>query len=196
MTFDREAAKRAGYSDQEIESYLAKETPPPPSVTPTTEGAEPPPPTTVVPEVDRTNSMAGTAGGAAVAAAPWALGAAGLYGLKSMIPHAVNAIKGAGAVAPEAKTATKVASMASNNAIRDIAMQGLSKGVQGVTAAAGAIAPYVRGLGGAALALHSEGLNNGEDEMVRRMHQQQDQQVANGRIAPAQPQGPAVPPGY
>ena len=90
-----------------------------------------------------------------------------------------------------AKGASKVADMASSNAVRDIALQGLQRGVQGVTAAAGAIAPYVRGLSGAALALHSQGLNNGEDQLVQQMHQQQDQQMASGQIAP--PQGPVAP---
>ena len=118
--------------------------------------------------------------------------AAGLYVKNKLLGMGKDLIsRGAGAIAPEAKTATKVADMASSNAIKDIALQGLQRGVQGVTAAAGAIAPYIRGLGGAALALHSEGLNNGEDEMVRRMHQQQDQQMASGQIAP--PQGPVAP---
>ena len=97
-----------------------------------------------------------------------------------------------GAIKPTAEASTKVAEMASSNAVRDIALQGLQRGVQGVTAAAGAIAPYVRGLSGAALALHSEGLNNGEDQLVQQMHQQQDQGVANGQLAP--PPGPAQPP--
>ena len=123
----------------------------------------------------------------------------GLTGAKTKIGQSLLRSVGEGlglrgpiAPAQAAKTATKVADMASSSAIRDIAMQGLSKGVQGVTAAAGAIAPYLRGLGGAALALHSEGLNNGEDQLVQQMHQQQDQGVANGQLAP--PPGPAQPP--
>ena len=64
MQFDREAAKAAGYTDAEIDAYLAakprEEQAAEGPVAPTS--AEPPPPSTTIPEVDRTNEYMGTAG--------------------------------------------------------------------------------------------------------------------------------------
>lgn len=148
MAFDREAAKKAGYTDQEIDQFLAHQSQAP--------GAnEPPPPSTQVPEIDQTNSMMASGAGAAVAAAPYAAGAYGAAKLGGMIPGAVNAVKGmmggapvapaanatAKAVAP--KVAEKAAEMASRNAIKEFAIQGLKGGAQAVRAmASGPVAPF------------------------------------------------------
>ena len=118
-----------------------------------------------------------------------------MYKGAQLASGAIDWMRGsAGAVNPAtvARNTTKVADMASSNAVRDIALQGLQKGVQGVAAAAGAIAPYIRGFTGAALMAHSEGLNRGEDEMVRQMHAAQDRQT--GQQSPI-PQGPVNPQG-
>ena len=76
MAFDREAAKQAGYSDEEIDAYLAEEankkkTPAAPATTSLT----PPDSTTVVPEAG--GGVAGAAATAGLAAAPYVVPAAG-----------------------------------------------------------------------------------------------------------------------
>lgn len=82
MAFDREAAKAAGYSDEEIDAFIkstpaarrkvAEEPPAPES------SLEPPPPTTVIPETGTTEGAlkeAATVGG--IGLAPYAVPAAG-----------------------------------------------------------------------------------------------------------------------
>lgn len=186
MQFDREAAKRDGYTDQEIDQFLTELQ---------QGGSEPPPPSTIVPDVDQTNSMLATGAGAAMIAAPYAAGAAGLYGagriLNNQIPKAVEAIRGAvapatgvkvGPINPTdiAKNTAKVAEIASKSAIKDMALQGLQQGAQGIRAAASAAAPILKGLSGAALMTYSRGLNTGEDELMRRIRAQQDAAMRHG----------------
>jgi len=83
MAFDREAAKQAGYTDDEINAYLqaeaAKQQAPAPVVQ---DVGEPPAPTTVINEVTPTAASMGTT--SVMAAAPYvvpaAIGAGSVYG--------------------------------------------------------------------------------------------------------------------
>ena len=98
MAFDREAAKKAGYTDEEIDAYLRAN----PDVDKPASDATSindivnslPPPTTVVPEVGRTAETAATAG---IGLGPAALGAAGAYGAyelgkRVVVPGLANAV--------------------------------------------------------------------------------------------------------
>jgi hypothetical protein len=103
MAFDREAARQAGYSDEEIDAYLSQEsnkkkTAPAPTVV--SEVGEPPAPTTVVPEAG--GGVAGAATTAGLAVAPYvatgaagaaaALGANKLYGAWKQSAQAAQAL--------------------------------------------------------------------------------------------------------
>ena len=120
-----------------------------------------------------------------------------MYKGASLANSAISALRGAVNPKTIAKESVKVADMASSQAIKDIALQGIQRGVQGAAAFAGSVAPYIRGLSGVALMTHSGNLNNGEDEMIRKMHEQQDQQMQSGAIAPPQGSqpGPVMPQG-
>lgn len=76
MAFDREAAKQAGYSDEEIDAYLQNQAaaPPPPAAT-TGTPEEPPAPTTIVGTIEPTAASIATTAG--LAAAPYVLPTAG-----------------------------------------------------------------------------------------------------------------------
>jgi hypothetical protein len=86
MAFDREAAKAAGYTDDEINAYLQAEAKKAKAPTPvTTDVGEPPAPTTQITPVETSAGSAVTQAG--LAAAPYAVpaigaAAAGLYGNK------------------------------------------------------------------------------------------------------------------
>ena len=89
MAFDREAAKQAGYSDEEIDAYLSQEAnkkKSAPAPTANAEIGEPPAPTTVVPEAGGGAAGAATTAGLAVApyVATGAAGAAGAYGANKL----------------------------------------------------------------------------------------------------------------
>jgi hypothetical protein len=87
MAFDRQAAKQAGYSDDEIDAYLQsqpKQEKPGGPVAPgaaTEKSTEPPPPSTVIGETGGMGPAIATAGMAvAPYVAPAALAGAGIYG--------------------------------------------------------------------------------------------------------------------
>ena len=108
MAFDREAAKAAGYSDEEINGFLqanpqaAAETPAPPSGI----ADQPPAPTTRIGEVDRTAEMAGTAAAVGTQVLPYVGAAAAGYGLRKVLGPAVgNVVRNMVAPAPTAAIA-------------------------------------------------------------------------------------------
>ena len=80
-TFDKEAARQAGYSDEEIQAFLQSN----PKLTVETgpsapaEQGEPPPPSTNITPIDKTAETAGIVAGGIAQAAPYALGAYGTY---------------------------------------------------------------------------------------------------------------------
>jgi len=95
MSFDREAAKRAGYSEEEIEAYLRAQTAAPAAAD---AGDAPPPPSTVIPEVSSTASNMATAGGALVEyGLPAAGGAAAAYGTYKLGRYGVDRVVDAAA---------------------------------------------------------------------------------------------------
>lgn len=76
MAFDREAAKQAGYTDDEINAYLQAEAKKAKAPTPvTTDVGEPPPPTTTITPVETSAGSIATQTGMAVA--PYVVPAAG-----------------------------------------------------------------------------------------------------------------------
>lgn len=87
MSFDRKAAKDAGYTDEEIDAFLAQEKSQPEAAAATMQTAEPPPPTTRVPEISATGTglaaaTAGAAGAVYNVAKDLAVPAAVAYGAK------------------------------------------------------------------------------------------------------------------
>lgn len=99
MAINREQARAAGYTDQEIDAFEAEEnTKAPPKsqiATADVDADEPPAPTTQVPQVNNTTSTVATVGGAAAEGAkslalPAAEIAAGGYGLKKFIVNPIN----------------------------------------------------------------------------------------------------------
>lgn len=97
MAIDREAAREAGYTDEEIDAFLQsnpaarrreQQRPAEPTAT------EPPPPTTVVPTIEASPSAVATTGimAAAPYLAPAAVGAAGLYGA-NLARQGINAMR-------------------------------------------------------------------------------------------------------
>lgn len=148
-TFDREAAKAAGYSDEEIDKFLADR----PELTVASEPeGEPPAPTTEVPGINRAPEIAATA-------LPAAGAAAAAYGTAKTGQKILEAMKGA--VAP-----TGAAPAAAVRPVAPAPAQGAFYGTGAAPAAAAEaapsiasrMAPYVQAAGRAApMALRAAG---------------------------------------
>ena len=98
MAINREKARAAGYTDQEIDAFEAEDahkTAPPRMETAQVDAMEPPAPTTQVPEVSGTTSTMATVGGMAAeglksVALPAAELAVGGYGAKKLIVNPIT----------------------------------------------------------------------------------------------------------
>lgn len=124
MAFDRQAALQAGYTEEEIDSYLQNQTeaPPPPAATTAAPGEvmEPPAPTTVVTPAGEGSIMPAVATGglaAAGAAVPAAIGyGVAKYGGRAM-DVAKNMMQGGGSSAAKIPTTMPVNPAAINPAV-------------------------------------------------------------------------------
>jgi hypothetical protein len=106
-TFDKEAARQAGYTDEEIQAFLQSN----PKLTVETgpsapvDQGEPPPPNTNITPIDKTAETTGIVAGGVAQALPYALGAYGTYKAGQVAKDVVGRVFGgaspsAGAVAP------------------------------------------------------------------------------------------------
>ena len=131
MAFDRQAALDAGYTEQEIDSYLqnqaGSEPPPPPQATAT---GEPPAPTTQVTPVEP--SLTSGLATAAIGAAPYVLPVAGAAGAA----FGGSKLYGAWNASAEAAKALADAKMASEQGIAQRAAQRMGGGAPSPASAA------------------------------------------------------------
>lgn len=189
MAFDRQAALQAGYTEEEIDSYLqnlAGSAPPPPPA-PTAEVGEPPAPTTTVTPAGEGN-YAPTAATAGLAAASLAGPAALYYGGKKIAqairgpvapttptpPGATQnilnqAIGRPGSVTPPAAAANPAVSpsyAAPSAAPAAQEAQQISRANQIVRSLA--LDKLLKGSVGAGAALYSPGLNTNESQELAR----------------------------